>query len=85
MKISNFRNLRRSETFDDGGLKNYYDFADVDIETGCLWWKKKTTIVVCKDRFSYAWKFKDTGNYTPSYLVEALFKAYEMEQHFKKI
>ena len=85
MKISNFRNLRRSESFNDNGLTNYFDFADVDVEIGCFWWKKKTTKIVSRDRFSYAWRFKDTGEYTPSFLVENLFRAYEMEKFLKKL
>lgn len=85
VKISNFRNLRRSESFNDNGLTNYFDFADVDVETGVLWWKKKTTVTVSKDRFSRAWRFKDTGEYTPQFLVENLFRVYEMDKFHKKL
>lgn len=73
MKITNFRNLICTN-----GLKpfSYCEFAEVTVETGCLWWKKFTTVTVFKEQYLSHWRFVDTGNYTPGRVVENMYASY---------
>lgn len=67
MKISNFRNLKESD--------KCILHATVDVETGCLWWKKISVEDISRPR-GESWIFNSTGGYTPGLVVERLEKAY---------
>lgn len=72
MKLSNFRFIKTKGV----GFKKIH-IAEVDIETGVLFWKKKETKKVACSSGSIYWYFIDTGEYTPDHQVENLRRAWE--------
>ena len=71
MKISNFRDyVERGK-----GLK-VVCLADIDVESGILWWKKKRTRAIFKGKYDLFWAFLDTGEFTPGRRAEQLEKVY---------
>lgn len=52
------------------------DLAEVDVETGFLFWKKTTRRAIRRYSAGY-WHFVDTGEFTPGHQAERLERAYE--------
>ena len=68
MKISNFKVL------DNNGLK----LAEIDVETGIFFWKKKIRKQIARSIGGY-WYFVDSGEYTPAYQAEEAERAYKAQ------
>lgn len=71
MKITNFRDLKHN------GLpihRRQYS-ATVDVETG-TWWSKKIEPKEIVRKYAGCWFFIDTGEWTPTFEVEKLERAY---------
>jgi tryptophan 2,3-dioxygenase len=75
MELSNLRNV---------SIKNEMVFATIDqtisSETGMLWWRKRLSRTVERPiarRCGGFWYFADTGEFTPSLVVEALARVWE--------
>lgn len=71
MKLSNFV-LTKTE---GNSILNYVFFAEIDVETGCLFWKKIERKTIAK-KFGNHWFFLDSGKFTPDYKAEELSRAY---------
>jgi hypothetical protein len=76
MELSNFKLTRtkgKSEI-------DWEFFADVDVTTGSLWWKKTVRREI---RRVYggagSWHFVDTGEFTPGFQAEALARAWSAQ------
>jgi hypothetical protein len=74
MKITNFRLTERT----GNNLLNYKFKGVVTVETGIFFKKKKDKIIY--KGFGKYWRFVDTGEYTPGFLVETLQQKFEAEQ-----
>ena len=72
MKLFNFKITEKK-----GNPLKETIYAEVDIETGILWWKKKERKRIFKKPLSLFWRFEDTGRYTPRSQAENLATAYE--------
>jgi len=72
MKITNFRNLKLV----DGLPFHQKLFAEVDVVTGALWWKKTVTRKISRSIPGF-WFFVDTGDFTPFTDVETMERAYK--------
>lgn len=77
MKISNFKKIGES-----GCLYFPITFAEVDVTTGALWWKKTERRKVFRRHGFWAWV--DSGDFTPDFAVERLERAAEAQSAFKK-
>jgi len=53
--------------------------AEVDIEKGFFFFKKKERIKVYKDLFF--WRYADNGRYTPYTIVEGLYSAWKASRN----
>lgn len=73
MEFSNFRNWR---TF--GGPKYDFAFAEVDVTTGWLFWKKTVTRPIAKA--AYIWRFEDDGKFCPKPQIDNLEAAFRMKR-----
>ena len=51
-------------------------FAEVDVTTGYLWWRKTARRAIRRKDGGY-WHFVDTGEFTPDYQAETLARAWE--------
>ena len=71
MKFSNFKLTEMKGTT----AINKEFFATVDVETGVLFWKRKSTRKI-RRVYGGFWHFVDTGKYTPNYQVEDLARAW---------
>ena len=71
MQLSNFVLIRT----EGSSPSNYSFFAEVDVETGFLFWKKKERKQIAKD-FAGQWAFVDTGQYTPGWQAQELARSY---------
>lgn len=76
MKLSNFKFIEKSGEFPYEMIH-----ATVDIETGCLWWKKKQQKAICKGRIN--WFFEDNGEFIPEKKVKNLVRSYEAKNKIK--
>jgi hypothetical protein len=74
MKLNNFRLI---ETRGNILLDREY-FAEVDVETGRLWWKKITRRRI-RRKFIGFWHFVDTGELIPGGQAENLARAWEAQ------
>lgn len=74
MELSNFVLIRT----EGSSVLDYRFFAEVDVETGFLFWKKKERKQIAKDYAQY-WVFVDTGKYTPGLQAEELAKSYALK------
>lgn len=78
MKISNFQFIKTVKGKDAYGFTEIFTYGTVDVTTKKSWLFGKavttTRPVFKKDILS--WRFQDTGEWTPSYTVEALYEAY---------
>lgn len=79
MKITNFRNYRK----EGSGILFSKEYADVDVETRFLWFKKKQTKSISKTVVS--WFFVDTGEWTPGLIVEELEKSYHAKKGMENL
>lgn len=52
--------------------------AEVDVTTGIFWWKKTVRREV-RRVFADYWHFTHNGQYTPSFLVENLARAWQAQ------
>lgn len=74
MKLSNFVLTRKKG-------KNALDwefFADVDVTTGLLWWKK-TERKEIRRKYAGHWHFVESGEFTPGVQAETLAQAWEAQ------
>ena len=70
MNLSNFKVTKKTGQ----GI-----FATVDVTTPRLFWKAKTEQrEICLSRDSIFWIFADTGEFTPGFEVENLYKVWKM-------
>lgn len=72
MKLSNFvltRKKGKSEL-------DWEFFAEVDVTTGALWWKKTERREIRKE-YGGDWHFTDTGKFTPGFQVEEFARAWK--------
>lgn len=86
MKISNFRNVVKIPSTQ---YKTFYSVkADVDVTTRhkILWWKTKTeTRQVFKGEMAINWVWVETGQWTPGYDVEQLYKAHCAQEEINRV
>lgn len=79
MKITNFKFIKVIKSKDDKGFSETLTYGTVDVtETKGLWPFSKT-ITTTRPVFKkdiLCWRFQDTGQWTPSFTVEALYEAY---------
>ena len=78
MKITNFNLIK---TMGDT-LINRKFVATIDVQTGILFWKKKSTKKIIRE-YGCFWFFADTGEFTPSRKVENLERAFIAMQECK--
>ena len=78
MEITNFRENTRD------GYDGDWIFAEVDITTGYLWWKRTKSVEVVRDKYSTCWRFVDSGEYTPGFRVESLYGRYCFKRQLDK-
>ena len=71
MKLSNFKMIKTIGT----SALNYEYFAEVDVTTGFLCFKKTNKRKIHKSFLGY-WHFIDTGEFTPNYQAETLERSY---------
>lgn len=78
MKISNFKRTGEICTKPDSPLNALFmtEIATVDVTTGFLWTKKTETKEVFRETLTF-WRFTDTGEYSPGFVVEGLAKAHD--------
>lgn len=79
MKLSNFQMIKVKG-------KNALDleyFAEVDVTTGSLFWKKTERRLIHR-RYALAWRFADTGKFTPEFQAEELENAYKARKSFQE-
>ena len=74
MKLSNFKLIK---TKGKSPLDWEY-FAEVDVETGVLWWKKTDKRVIRRE-FMGMWHFVDSGEFTPGFQAETLARAWKAQ------
>ena len=74
MKFSNFKLVETKGT----NPLDWMFFAEVDVETGALFWKKKQRKKVARQYCGY-WFFIDNGKYTPGFDVEHLAAAWQAQ------
>jgi hypothetical protein len=75
MKISNITEVKKLTKTGAAGITiGTMIYCTVDVETGYLWWKKVSKRQVCKQEIN--WFFVDTGDFTPDYQMENLWRAY---------
>jgi len=78
IKVSNFNMLYEP---DDRDFEGYYH-AEVDIEYGYLWWKRKNhKVKISKRNHTTYWSFDDTGKFTPDRQVEYLEDISKIKKH----
>jgi hypothetical protein len=72
MKLSNFK-----FTHCTGSIVacDRIDFAEVDVETGALWWRNTRRRAIFRQWGNPHWAFVDTGEFTPEYQAEKLAAA----------
>lgn len=70
MKIDNFKLLK---------IVDGIEYATVEVTT---FWKKKEIVTIFKGR-DY-WQFWDSGKFTPNYIVERLYEAYNAREVYNK-
>lgn len=73
MKFSNFELLETKGT----SPLDWRFFAEVDVETGFLFWKKKQREKIAREYAGY-WFFMDSGKSTPGFQVEVLAKVWRV-------
>lgn len=78
MKLSNFRVLSERQLGYGADI-----FAQVDVTTGSLWWKKTETRTINKPPAGVFWFFVDSGVFTPGYQAEMLFNAWEAQKRLR--
>lgn len=71
MKLSNFV-LTKTE---GNSILDFVFFAEVDVETGCLFWKKTERKTIIK-KFAEHWFFLDSGKFIPDYQADDLSRSY---------
>lgn len=78
MKITNFKRTGEFSTEPNSPLKALFvtELATVDVTTGFLWTKKTETKEVFREKLTF-WRFTETGEHTPGYVVEDLAKVYD--------
>lgn len=76
MEISNFEFIKVLK--DDLGHEKY--LAEIDVTTGFLFWKKTERVKIFRDLS--AWRFLDTGELTPGFVVENMALAKSMKELF---
>jgi hypothetical protein len=76
MKLFNFKLIK---TEGDGFDKIFY--AEVEVQTGFLFWKKTEKREICKRYTQPFWSFKDTGKFCPSVQAEELARAYSYQNN----
>jgi hypothetical protein len=74
MKFSNFYLIR---TEGESPITWVY-IAEVDVETGCFFWKKKARREI-RRKHAGDWFFVDTGEFCPSLQIEALARAWNAQ------
>lgn len=86
MKISNMRNVKKTQSKKYSGIYSVVADVDVTTTTGILWWKKEITEThqVFREEMVANWIWLDTGAWTPGYQVENLYSAYEMKEELKE-
>ena len=83
MIIDNFK-LKSITKEGKGVFADDVYMATVDVEKGHLWWKrKKYNVQICKKCVN--WFFMNTGVWTPSNIVENLYRSYEANVISKRI
>lgn len=72
MKLSNFvlKNTKGTNPLD------WEFFAEVDVTSGFLWWKKTERRDIYRE-YGSMWIFADTGEYTPLLQAETLARAWK--------
>lgn len=78
MKLSNFKMEKVKKRM---GLPLEY-FASVDVETGCLFWKKSTRRQIYSDS-GLVWYFVDSGEFTPGQQAETLMRMWRCQQRIE--
>lgn len=51
-------------------------FAEVDVTTGALWWKKTERKEIRRE-YAGSWHFVETGKFTPGHQAEELERAWK--------
>jgi hypothetical protein len=74
MKLNNFK---LTETKGSNALDKEF-IADVDVETGLLWWKK-TERKQIRRKYCGCWHFVENGEHTPGFQAEKLARAWEAQ------
>lgn len=78
MKITNFKFVKTVKGKDQYGFTEIFTYGTVDILTKKFWLFGEAVIttrpVFRKDILS--WRFQDTGECTPGFIVENLYSAY---------
>jgi hypothetical protein len=69
MKLSNFEIVKVA-----GGTFTPEYFAEVDVTTGMLWWKKTVRRQIHR-KFADFWHFVDNGEFTPGFEAEKMERA----------
>jgi hypothetical protein len=72
MQLSNFALTR---TKGKSAIDFEY-FADVDVTTGALWWKKTERKGIRRE-YVGSWNFVETGKFTPGQQAEELARAWK--------
>lgn len=80
MKLSNFTMIKEAKSSIIGCESLGPFLAEVDVETGVLWWKKKQRKEISKSYGSLCWVFVDTGKFTPEYQAEELERAWRAQK-----
>jgi hypothetical protein len=82
MKISNFKIIKETGAYSS---KMYYAEVDVTTTKGFWLWKKCCTErrIVCS-HYGGAWFFIDTGEFTPGFEVDTLYRAYDAKKELDK-
>jgi hypothetical protein len=83
MKISNFKIIKETGAYSS---KMYYAEVDVTTTKGFWLWKKCCTErrIVCS-HYGGAWFFIDTGEFTPGFEVDTLYRAERTRQSLHRL
>ena len=79
MKVTNFVPVENSRYFATGRL----EFAEVDVMTGILWWKRSTKKKVSCTPLG-TWFFIETGETCPGFMVENLARAWIANRRYSR-
>lgn len=79
MKLSNFKDIK----YVDADTLKERRFAEVDVTTGSLWWKKTERKTVTRGVFDY-WCFVDSGEELPYEPIKSLARGHDAAKALMK-